>query len=53
MVVQTACKEASSEVSYVPQFREQEPRWNLAGVTVQKNLFTSEAVKFLKATVEI
>lgn len=51
--MQTACKEASSEVPYVPRFKEQEPRRNLAGVMVQKNLFMSETVKFLKARVEI
>lgn len=40
----------SSEVPYVPWFREQEPRRNLAEVMVQKNLFMSEAVKLLKAS---
>lgn len=53
MVVQTACQEASSERPYMPQFREQEPRWNLVGARVPKNLFMSEAVKFLQARVEI
>lgn len=53
LVVQTVCQEASLEGPYMPRFREREPRWNLVGARVPKNLFTSEAVKFLQARVEI
>lgn len=52
-MVQTACQEASLEGPYMPRFREREPRWNLVGARVPKNLFTSKAVKFLQARVEI
>lgn len=47
------CQEASSEGPYMPRFREQEPRWNLVGARVPKDLFMSEAVTFLQARVEI